>query len=37
MRCGEPISLIGHTGQSDATHSPDECANTVTSFTILAS
>src|SRR6516164_3706446 len=29
MRCGAEVSLIGHTGQSDDNHSPDECANIV--------
>src|ERR1700738_2302864 len=29
MRCTEAISLIWHTGHSDETHSPDECARMV--------
>src|SRR5262245_15357215 len=29
MRCGAEVSLIGHTGQSDDNHSPDECASIV--------
>ena len=29
MRCAEAISVMWHTGHSEATHSPDECARTV--------
>src|SRR5258708_6368831 len=29
MRCGAAVSLAGHTGQSDETHSPEEWASTV--------
>jgi hypothetical protein len=29
MRCAEAISLIWHTGHSEETHSPDECARMV--------
>jgi hypothetical protein len=29
MRCGLAVSLIAQTGQSEAIHSPDECATTV--------
>ena len=29
MRCGAAVSATGHTGQSDETHSPEECARTV--------
>jgi hypothetical protein len=28
MRCGEAVSLIGHTGQSEDTHSPEACDET---------
>ena len=31
IRWGAAVSLTGHTGQSDETHSPDECASTVVS------
>ena len=29
MRCAEAISAIRHTGHSEETHSPDECARMV--------
>ena len=29
MRCAEAMSVIWHTGHSDETHSPDECARMV--------
>jgi hypothetical protein len=29
MRRGVAVSLTAHTGQSEAIHSPDACANTV--------
>src|SRR5713226_9214065 len=31
MRCGAAVSLTGQTGQSEDTHSPDECASVVVS------
>ena len=33
MRCGAAVSLVGHTGQSEAIHSPEECASTVVRLT----
>ncbi len=31
IRCGVGISLMAQTGQSEETHSPDECASVVVS------
>src|SRR6516162_6579641 len=36
MRCGRSVSAIGETGQSEAIHSPEECASTVVKLTIPA-
>ena len=37
MRCGAAVSETGQTGQSEDIHSPEECANTVVSWTKPAS
>src|SRR6516165_5067796 len=34
MRCGEFVSAMGQTGQSEAIHSPEACAKTVLSRTM---
>src|SRR6185437_13364279 len=36
IRRGVAVSLIAQTGQSEAIHSPDECANTVVRLTMPA-
>ena len=36
MRCRVAISLMAQTGQSEAIHSPDECARTVVRLTMPA-
>ena len=36
MRCGVTVALIAQTGQSEAIHSPDECAKTVVKLTMPA-
>jgi hypothetical protein len=36
VRCGVAVSLTAQTGQSEAIHSPEECASTVVRLTIPA-
>ena len=36
MRCGFAVSLTAQTGQSEAIHSPEECARIVVRLTIPA-
>jgi hypothetical protein len=33
MRCGDVMSVIGQTGQSEAIHSPDACVSMVVRLT----
>ncbi len=37
IRCGMAVSLIGQTGQSEESHSPEECASVVVNRTTPSS